>query len=269
MPIMKEIKTPLVLFNIHYFKDEKGTYYKKKGDEHRIMVRPFWKMKRIKLGIPVLFVLALGFAGYKIGISLASEKMVNELVSQMTKEDYDNLLKDPSVQQIIAKELGSDQKSALLNNLSSNSTIKDAISKEHAPSSNGQDTHLVTNNGSGKVMENVDSNKDKETMATSPVSNKDQNTAATEETSKDTSNVEQPSEEKADPGLQFSSDQEVMKFLLSKFSMAELSEFAKKAQGGVTAQEKEEIKNSVLGRLTTEEYNAVKVFAVLEISKGQ
>ncbi|MFP5113947.1 hypothetical protein ACSU64_16350 [Bacillaceae bacterium C204] len=260
MPNMKEIKTPLVLFNIHYFKDEKGTYYKKKGDEHRIMVRPFWKMKRIKFGIPVLLVLALGLAGYKIGMSLASEKMVNELASQMTKEDYDNLLKDPSVQQIVAKELGSDQKSELLNNLSSDSTIKE---------NNGQDTQSVTNNESGKETENADSNKDKETAATSPVSNKDQNRATSEDKSKDTSNVKQPSEEKVEPGLQFSSNQEVMKFLLSKFSMGELSVLAKKAQGGVTAQEKEEIKNTVLGRLSTEEYNALKVYAAINISKRQ
>jgi hypothetical protein len=65
----------------------------------------------------------------------------------------------------------------------------------------------------------------------------------------------------------FSSREEAMKFLLSKFSMSELTEFAKKAEGGLTPEEKVEIKAAITKRLTPEEYNALKVYAFIELSK--
>lgn len=253
MPVMREIKTPLVLFKIRYFQDEKGNYYKKKGENQRRKVRPFWKTKRIVLGIPVMVLLVFGVVGYKIGMNLASEKMVDELASQMTKEDYDNILKDPSIKQIIDKEVGTDKKSALLHNVSSDPTIKDAISK-------GKDTPVATN---------VDSSRGKDTPATNADSSKGKDTTANVDSGKDTTDEKQPSTEKAELELQFNSNAEVMKFLLSKFSMGELSTLAKKSQGGVTAQEKAEIKNTVLARLSTDEYNALKVYAVVEMSKRQ
>lgn len=266
---MREIKTPLALFKIRYFQDEKGIYYKKKGDNHRRKVRPFWKMKRIVLGIPFMVLLILGFAGYKIGMNLASEKMVDELASQVTKEDYENILKDPSVQQIIDKELGTVQKSELLNNISTDPAIKETINqdtavtnvnrtKEKQPAADNRDSSKDKNPAETNTETSTDTNKDKETTANVDTDKKDK----TEE--------KQPASEKAEPsGLHFSSNAEVMKFLLSKFSMGELSALAKKAQGGVTAQEKAEIKNTVLGRLSTEEYNALKVYAVVEISNRQ
>jgi hypothetical protein len=65
----------------------------------------------------------------------------------------------------------------------------------------------------------------------------------------------------------FGSREEAMKFLLSKFSMSELMGFAKKAQGGLTPEEKAEIKEAITKRLTPEEYNALKVYAFIELSK--
>ncbi|WML24727.1 hypothetical protein [Neobacillus sp. OS1-33] len=216
-------------------------------------IRPFWKMKRIVVGIPVIILLVLVFAGYKIGMNIASEKMVDELASQITAEDYDNLLKDPSIQQIIEKEVGTGKKSELLKNVSANQGIKG----------------MVNNNTAGM---NGNTTSEKQPSATnSDLSEKQEITTATVATGKRVhTETKQPSTGKAEPsGLQFSSNEEVMKFLLSKFSMEELSALAKEAQGGVTAQEKAEIKNKVLSRLSTEEYNALKVYAVVEVSKKQ
>ena len=258
MPVMREIKTPLTLFKIRYFQDEKGQYYKKKGDNHRTKIRPFWKMKRIVIGIPLLVLLILGVAGYKIGMSLASDKIVDELASQITKEDYDKILKDPSVQQIIEKETGAN-KSELLKNISADPAIQETISK-------GTDTPAKTTT--------VDSTKEENPTASNTDADKNKDTVATVDTDKGepktkTKNEEkqQPTVEKEQPGLRFNSSSEAMKFLLSKFSMGELSALAKKAQGGVTPQEKEEIKSTVLSRLSAEEYNALKAFAVVEASK--
>ena len=263
---MKEIKTPLALFKIHYFQDEKGVYYKKKGENHRTKIRPFWKMKRIVLGVPLMLLLVVGFFGYKIGMNLVSEKVMSELTSQMTKEDYEDILKDPSVQQIIDKEMGTNQ---LLNKVSSDPSIKDAISQSpvatNVNSSNEKDTVAATTDDSRKEKNPSNEGNEKDTPAANTDSSKDKDTVA----GQDKTNEKQPSVEKTEPKLQFNSRTEVMKFLLSKFSMAELRGLAKKAEDGVTAQEKAEIKSTVLGRLSTEEYNAVKVFAVVEISKGQ
>ncbi|WHY66541.1 hypothetical protein [Neobacillus sp. SuZ13] len=216
-------------------------------------IRPFWKMKRIVLGIPLLLLLVLGTVGYKIGMNLASDKMVDELSSQITKEDYDKILKDPSIQQIIDKEVGTDKNSELLKNLSSDPDP--AIQETATP-----------------VQTKVDSTKKENPAATKIDSDKVKDTVATVDTDKGktetkTEEKQQPTGEKEEPGLHFNSSSEAMKFLLSKFSMGELSALAKKAEGGVTPQEKEEIKSTVLARLSTEEYNALKVFAVVEASK--
>lgn len=216
-------------------------------------VRPFWKKKRIVLGIPLLLLLVLGTVGYKIGMNLASEKMVDELSNQITKEDYDKILKDPSIQQIIDKEVGDDKNSELLKNLSSDPDP--AVQETATP-----------------VQTNVDSTKKENPVTTKTDSDKVKDTVATVDTDKGktetkTEEQQQPTVEKEEPGLHFNSSSEAMKFLLTKFSMGELSALAKKAEGGVTPQEKEEIKSTVLARLSTEEYNALKVFAVVEASK--
>ncbi|MBI0579817.1 hypothetical protein IEC97_20880 [Neobacillus cucumis] len=72
----------------------------------------------------------------------------------------------------------------------------------------------------------------------------------------------------AKPKLMFTSRDQAMKFLLSKFTASELAAFADKAKDGLTPQEKSEITSQVLSRLTPEEYNALKTFAVIEVSKS-
>ncbi|MEH7076471.1 hypothetical protein [Neobacillus drentensis] len=256
MPVMKEIKTPFLLFKVRYFQDEKGIYYKKIGEHHRKTVRPFWKLKRIVWGIPVIILLVLGGVGYRIGMNLVSDKMVDELASQITKEDYNKLLKDPSVQQIIEKEMGSDKKSELLNSISSDPAIKDTVN-------NGQAIPV-----SATTTENTNNEKQPATTIADSGKDKDKNVAAvTPDKGKTEEQKPSVEQEKPQPGLHFNSRSEAMKFLLSKFSMSELSAFAKKAEGGVTPEEKAEIKSAVLGRLSAEEYNALKVFALVEASK--
>lgn len=229
MQVMREIKTPL----------------------------PFWKMKRFVVGIPLIFLLIFGFVGYKVAMNLASEKMIDELASQLTKEDYDNLLKDPSIQQIINKERDADKKSELLNNISSDPTIKEAI-RLNLVASNSKDTSNATTGIAGE-----------EKNPTTTTTGKAKDTVATVVRNQGKTEVKQPTVEKVEPSLEFDSSSEVMEFLLSKFTTEELSELAKKAEGGVTPQEKEDIKSTVLGRLSAEEYNAMKAFAVVEVSKRQ
>lgn len=238
MPKMKEVNTPFKFFGIKYFKDETGIYYKKIGDNHRKQVRPFWKKKRIRLGIPLLFILILGFVGYKIGMNLASEKVVNELSAQIPEKDIQDLLKDPSIQDMIEKEIGADKKQKMLEKYAVTSTIANQV--------------------------NINKDTQELTTDTNNTSAVNQKPAAG---SKDASQTDQQTPEKTKPKLTFKTRDEVLKFLLSKFSMSELTELAKKAEGGITPEEKAEINAIVSQRLSSEEYGAVKVFAVIELSK--
>jgi len=67
----------------------------------------------------------------------------------------------------------------------------------------------------------------------------------------------------------FSDKEEALKFLLTRFSMSELKEFVSMASGGVTAEEKKEIKEALLGRLSPEEFQALKVLGLIELKKRQ
>ncbi|RXT15038.1 hypothetical protein [Ammoniphilus sp. CFH 90114] len=71
----------------------------------------------------------------------------------------------------------------------------------------------------------------------------------------------------ASPSLLFSTREEAMKFLLTKFTLNELSSLASKAQGGLTSEEKEEIKQTLLSRLSPEEFQALKILGLIELSK--
>lgn len=231
---MREVSTPLKLFKIRYYKDENGLYYKKIGKGHRRQVKPFWKMKRVRLGVPIVILLVAGFSAYQIGMDMASKKVVEEFSAQIPEKEIKEILKSPDVQDIIEKEIGTEKKQEVLQKYSVETTQDSATAAS------------VT--GTGEKSENQ----------TNKISNQSQTSTSSN----------QPAPKKDTSKLQFKSRDEVMKFLLSKFSMGELKGFAKKAEGGITAEEKAEIKNAVLQRLTQEEYNALKVYGILEMSKG-
>ncbi|TLS51991.1 hypothetical protein FE782_11460 [Paenibacillus antri] len=67
----------------------------------------------------------------------------------------------------------------------------------------------------------------------------------------------------------FGSREEATKFLLTRFSMSELNGFASMAGGGLTAEEKQEIKTKVLEKISPEEFEALKRLAVIELAKKQ
>ncbi|MEH7336797.1 hypothetical protein V7161_29715 [Neobacillus drentensis] len=224
MPTMKEIKTPFKLLGVRYFKDEDGQYYKKSGKDSRKKIKPFWKNKWLMIGMPLLILIIIGIGGYKFGMNIASQKMMNEIAGQLTNKDVEILLKDPSIQKIIEDELGSAKKEELLKKYSLDASL------------------------------NVTNSNNKNTIA------------AKNDSIKETPEANQHLDDTNKPKLKFSSRQEVMKFLLSKFTMNELTELAKKADGGLTPEEKEEIQTLVLERLSDEEYDAVKVYALIELS---
>lgn len=82
-----------------------------------------------------------------------------------------------------------------------------------------------------------------------------------------------PSPEQAGPSpsketaVAFTTKEEALTFLLAKFTMEELKGFAGQAQGGLTADEKASIKAELLSRISPEEFQALKVLGLIELSK--
>ncbi|MBJ6361990.1 hypothetical protein ACFOQM_11905 [Paenibacillus sp. GCM10012307] len=63
--------------------------------------------------------------------------------------------------------------------------------------------------------------------------------------------------------------EEALKLLLSKFTMKELTDLANSAKGGLTEKKKEHIKDTVMARLTADEFEAVKVVVMMELLKKE
>ncbi|MGG1679988.1 hypothetical protein ACIFOT_30360 [Neobacillus sp. NRS-1170] len=225
---MKETRTPLKLFGIRYYKDEDGQYYKKVGTNHRYPVTPLWKKNRFKLGLPVVLLAVIGFFGYQIGMNLASKKVVEEISHQVPKKEIQALLTDPSVQQFIEDEVGSDKKQQIL------------------------DKYSVVPMANTPLVASASASSDQAASEDSKTSKKSTETEKTYTSSK----------------LKFTSRDEVLKFLLTKFTMNELMGFADKAKGGLTPEVKSEIQSTVMKRLTPEEYEALKLYAIIELSKS-
>ncbi|MDR6121334.1 hypothetical protein QFZ87_000931 [Bacillus sp. SLBN-46] len=191
------------------------------------------RMKEIKtpfkLGMPLLVLLMLGLVGYQVVMNLASEKVVEEVSKQIPKEDIQALLTEPGIQQMIEDEVGADKKEEIL--------TKYAVeSSEDAP--------LVASKSNETVAVNITSKQKSGTTSS------DGNTST-----------------KGGSKLKFTSKDQVTTFLLSKFTMNELMSYANAVKGGVTPEKKAEIKATVMKRLTPEEYEALKLFAIIELSK--
>ncbi|SFF29902.1 hypothetical protein SAMN05216378_5861 [Paenibacillus catalpae] len=86
-----------------------------------------------------------------------------------------------------------------------------------------------------------------------------------------TEGISKPATDKPAAGGQLvvKNKDEASDMLLSKFSMKELTGLADKAKDGLTPEEKQSIKDTLLSRLSTEEFNSVKIIALMEIMKNE
>lgn len=67
--------------------------------------------------------------------------------------------------------------------------------------------------------------------------------------------------------LPFETKEEAMRKLVKKFNVSELKEIQTSVQGGLTAEKKRELLNSLESKLTQEEIMALKVLAYKELNK--
>ena len=118
-----------------------------------------------------------------------------------------------------------------------------------------------------KLVEQAEKGINKTTVDTTPTpesSGVDPN-LQTDRTATETNGVPQQKQESGAP--RFANKEEAFQFLLSKFSMSEIREVMGMASGGLTEEEKEKIKASLLSRLTPEEYQALIITGLIEMKK--
>lgn len=81
------------------------------------------------------------------------------------------------------------------------------------------------------------------------------------------------SEENLNSGLKneiaFSSQEDALRFLLSKFTHKELEGFVNKTQDGISSEEFQEIMSCLFSRLSPGEYKALEAFVLSELGKKQ
>ncbi|MBP1934079.1 hypothetical protein [Ammoniphilus resinae] len=182
----------------------------------------------------VVCLAVLGVIGYNWVISFASDRLVEQVTKDMlTDDEVNELMKEPAVQKALEEQLGA------------------------IPS----DQEEVDQDSAG------DSQKSDQNTTVTPEPSESGGRAGSSSSGSETgtSTATTGNQEK----VGFSNKEEALKFLLSRFSMSELKEFVSMASGGVTAEEKQEIKKALLERLSPEEFQALKVLGLIELKKRQ
>lgn len=202
-----------------------------------------------KIAVALIVVLILVAAGYKFGLKYVSEAVINKVASEvLTTEEIDKLVQDPQVKKILEDRLGTEAFGELLK--------RQPGAGAGAAPGGGPETGLGSQNGAAPES---GSGSGTGTGAGSITGN--QNVPGTGNNSK-------PSGGKGS-GLVFNTAEEALQFLLTKFSRAELNGFIAMAEDGITPEEKSQVKAALLSRLTAEEYQALKVIALIELEKRQ
>lgn len=202
-----------------------------------------------KIAVALIVVLILVAAGYKFGLKYVSEAVINKVASEvLTTEEIDKLVQDPQVKKILEDRLGTEAFGELLK--------RQPGAGAGAAPGGGPETGLGSQNGAAP-----ESGSGSGTGNTAGSITGNQNVPGTGNNSK-------PSGGKGS-GLVFNTAEEALQFLLTKFSRAELNGFIAMAEDGITPEEKSQVKAALLSRLTAEEYQALKVIALIELEKRQ
>ncbi|WP_336776287.1 hypothetical protein [Paenibacillus sp. MMO-58] len=230
----KKVNTPLRLVGIQKYKSKDGrTWIKYPGGSRKPLKKSTMIWTRLLTLIVIVGV--IGFAGYKIGFHYLSNKMMNEMADQiLTTDEIESFKKDPAVQQIIADNSKYFDKKAV-------EALQGSISTEAGNGGKAEGTSEVKPDKSGSSSGNTASGGKEDTK---------------------------PADKPSTGGqLVVKNKDEAAQLLLSKFSMKELTGLADKAKDGLTPEEKQSIKETLLSRLSPEEFNSVKIVALMEVMK--
>jgi hypothetical protein len=182
--------------------------------------------------IGIVIVAILGFVGYKVGMNYVSNKVMDKIQGQIVSpQDVEEMKKDPEIQQIIKDNFSEEEVKRLLPDLDT-----------AAPPSPGE--------SSPPKAEQPASGQ---SSPSAPASS-----ASGGGNSEDGSAAQKPLTRKQAEDL-----------VMSKFSLGELKSMSDMAKDGLSSEEKTQIKNKLKGKLTDEQYEQLKVTALIEIMKQQ
>lgn len=200
-----------------------------------------------KFAVALIVVLVLAAAGYKVGMKYVSEALISKVAGQvLSGEEIDKLVQDPQVKKILKERLGT-------------KAFEDLLKRQPGA---GAETGIDPQNGAAPGTGNAPESGSGIGTGTGADS------IAGNQNVPGTGNNIKPSEGKGS-GLVFNTAEEALQFLLTKFSRAELNGFIAMAEDGITTEEKNQVKAALLSRLTAEEYQALKVIALIELEKRQ
>ncbi|CAM4280882.1 hypothetical protein [Paenibacillus tarimensis] len=250
----KRMHTPFYwkMLGFRRYKNAAGEQWLARGSKpRRYMMRqgkrpgiPRWA----KWTITGVIVLSIGTAGYQIGLNMLADRLMKELSEKViSKEEIEALRSDPAVMALLESELEQGSEKGGLPVTPGDSTEPEA--------------GKTTDRGRDRADQAAGSEEDRPAMAIGA-----DGAANDKKGSEDNKAVAaKPAEAKQE--LTLITKEEALQLLLKRFSIGELREFVAMAEDGITEEEKETLKSSLKSKLSSEEYHALKLLALLEISK--
>lgn len=226
----KKIKSPLRIIGIQRYKSSDGRQWIKLGQGSRKPISPKW-LAVGKWTTILLLVGILGVSGYRISFTYISGVMMDHLTNEMfTEEEIEEWKNDPYIQQLLAEE-------------------QDDLLQQHVKPPLRPENSVEPTNSSGAP--GTGSADDVQAPSSMNGNQESENAPA----------------EAANPAYSLQNKEQVLKLLLSKFTMAELTGLMDLAKDGLTEKEKTQIKTTLLEKLTPEEFEAIKLVALAELAQ--
>ncbi|PZD97722.1 hypothetical protein DNH61_00190 [Paenibacillus sambharensis] len=249
----KRMHTPFYwkMFGFRRYKNAAGEQWLTHGSKpHRYLVRqvkgpgmPRWA----KWTVTGVILLGIGTAGYQIGMNMLADRLMKELSEKViSKEEIEELRRDPAIMALLESELKEGNKGVLPVEAGHSTEAQGGITPDRSRSRDAEEAgsggvRPVVADGVEATGTGKDGPKDNKSATAEPAASKKELTLLTKE--------------------------EALQLLLKRFSIGELRGFMAMAEGGISDEEKETVKSSLKSKLSAEEYEALKLLALMEISK--
>ncbi|MBB3108536.1 hypothetical protein FHS18_000564 [Paenibacillus phyllosphaerae] len=198
--------------------------------------RPKKRRRGWKITLSVLAVLvAGGVIGYPYAKSYVSDKMMDKLADEIiTPAEIEEMKNDPEIAKILEENVPA-LRDELAGSVSSGGSGTGTGGEQSSGTGAGQWTGSEDGEGSGSDAgqgSGTGSSSADSPVSTTPVMSRE----------------------------------EAMDLMMDKFSKSELLDLVSKAKGGITAEEKAEMQELLLSRVSEEEMEALKIAALIEIA---
>jgi hypothetical protein len=248
---LKRTKT-IESLRLKFYRDEMGNRYYRWRSARIKRVRLFPEQRWVRWLSVLVLLIMIGVVAYPSAMRYASDKVIEKVADQLfTQEELEDLIRDPDIQKIL-EQLGGNPSTPV-----GGGVTVPTNGSTPAAGSNAGGAAPVTATIPTSAATPVPGSTPGSTSGSTPIPGSTGSTP-----------ILAPSPLTLET-MNFSTNDEAMKFLLTKFSFSELKSLADKASGGLTKQEKKEIKLIVTERLNQNEFDSLKILAAMEIMRRQ